>query len=54
MANYKKIPLSTPHMSDEGYEKKFVEEAFNSNWVAPLGPMVDAFEQEIIQYTGSK
>jgi dTDP-4-amino-4,6-dideoxygalactose transaminase len=54
MMNYKKIPLSTPHMSDEGYEKKFVEEAFNSNWIAPLGPMVDAFEQEIIQYTGSK
>jgi dTDP-4-amino-4,6-dideoxygalactose transaminase len=54
MSNYKKIPLSTPHMSDEGYEKQFVEEAFNSNWIAPLGPMVDAFEQEIIQYTGSK
>ena len=54
MSNYKKIPLSTPHMSDEGYEKKFVEEAFNSNWIAPLGPMVDAFEEEIIQFTGSK
>lgn len=54
MSNYKKIPLSTPHMSDEGYEKQFVEEAFNSNWIAPLGPMVDAFEKEIIQYTGSK
>ena len=54
MSMYKKIPLSTPHMSDEGYEKQFVEEAFNSNWIAPLGPMVDAFEQEIIQYTGSK
>ncbi len=54
MSNYKKIPLSTPHMSDEGYEKQFVEEAFNSNWIAPLGPMVDAFEQEIIQYVGSK
>jgi dTDP-4-amino-4,6-dideoxygalactose transaminase len=54
MINYKKIPLSTPHMSDEGFEKKFVEEAFNSNWIAPLGPMVDSFEQEILQYTGSK
>lgn len=54
MSKLKKIPLSTPHMSDEGYEKKFVEEAFVSNWIAPLGPMVDAFEQEIIQYTGSK
>ncbi len=54
MTNYKKIPLSTPHMSEEGYEKKFVEEAFNSNWIAPLGPMVDAFEKELIEYTGSK
>jgi dTDP-4-amino-4,6-dideoxygalactose transaminase len=54
MSNYKKIPLSTPHMSKEGYEKEFVEEAFTTNWIAPLGPMVDSFEQEIIQYTGSK
>ena len=54
MSIYKKIPLSTPHMSDEGYEKQFVEEAFNSNWIAPLGPMVDSFEQEILKYTGSK
>ncbi len=54
MSNYKKIPLSTPHMSAEGFEKKFVEEAFNSNWIAPLGPMVDSFEEEIIEYTGSK
>ncbi len=54
MANYKKIPLSTPHMSEEGYEKQFVEEAFRSNWIAPLGPMVDCFEQDIIEFTGSK
>jgi dTDP-4-amino-4,6-dideoxygalactose transaminase len=51
---YKKIPLSTPHMSEEGYELEFVKQAFNTNWIAPLGPMVDAFEQDIIQYTGSK
>jgi dTDP-4-amino-4,6-dideoxygalactose transaminase len=54
MSIYKKIPLSTPHMSDEGYEKQFVEEAFRSNWIAPLGPMVDGFEQDIINYTGTK
>jgi dTDP-4-amino-4,6-dideoxygalactose transaminase len=54
MSKFKKIPLSTPHMSEEGYEKQFVEEAFNTNWIAPLGPMVDAFEQEIIRYTESK
>jgi dTDP-4-amino-4,6-dideoxygalactose transaminase len=54
MSNFKKIPLSTPHMSSEGYEKQFVEEAFNSNWIAPLGPMVDNFEKDIINYTGMK
>jgi dTDP-4-amino-4,6-dideoxygalactose transaminase len=54
MSIYKKIPLSTPHMSEEGYEKQFVEEAFRSNWIAPLGPMVDGFEQDILQYTGAK
>jgi dTDP-4-amino-4,6-dideoxygalactose transaminase len=54
MSIYKKIPLSTPHISEEGYEKQFVEEAFRSNWIAPLGPMVDGFEQDIINYTGTK
>jgi len=54
MEKYKKILLSTPHMSEEGYELKFVLEAFESNWIAPLGPMVDSFEQDIINYTGSK
>ena len=41
----KKIWLSSPHMS--GYEMKYVEEAYNTNWVAPLGPNVDAFENDI-------
>lgn len=54
MSIYKRIPLSTPHMSEQGYEKQFVEKAFASNWIAPLGPMVDGFEQDIIQYTGAK
>jgi dTDP-4-amino-4,6-dideoxygalactose transaminase len=54
MSIYKKIPLSTPHMSEEGYESQFVEEAFRSNWIAPLGPMVDGFEQDIINFTGTK
>lgn len=43
-----KIWLSPPHMS--GREMKYVEEAFQSNWIAPLGPHVDAFEKEICQY----
>jgi len=54
MSTYKRIPLSTPHMSDQGYERQFVEEAFSSNWIAPLGPMVDGFEKDIVQYTGAK
>lgn len=40
----KRVFLSPPHMSGE--EMRFVREAFDSNYVAPLGPMVDAFEQE--------
>lgn len=45
-----RIYLSPPHMS--GYEESFVSEAFRSNWIAPLGPMVDAFENEICEYVG--
>lgn len=41
-----KIYLSSPHMSDEGYEQKFVQEAFDTNWIAPLGKNVDKFEEE--------
>lgn len=41
-------------MSDEGYEKKYIQEAFDSNWVAPLGTNVDGFEQEICSYVGSE
>jgi pyridoxal phosphate-dependent aminotransferase EpsN len=35
-----------------GFEEQFVAEAFQSNWIAPLGPMVDAFEKEICGYIG--
>jgi pyridoxal phosphate-dependent aminotransferase EpsN len=35
-----------------GYEEEFVAEAFRSNWIAPLGPMVDAFEREMCEYVG--
>ena len=45
-----RIYLSPPHMS--GFEEKFVAEAFRSNWIAPLGPMVDAFEKEMREYVG--
>src|ERR1035437_10266849 len=42
--------LSPPHMGGE--ELKLIEEAFASNYIAPLGPMVDAFEREFAAYTG--
>ena len=42
----KPIHLATPRMSDEGYELDFVKQAFDTNWIAPLGPNVTAFEKE--------
>ncbi|KTR60379.1 pyridoxal phosphate-dependent aminotransferase [Exiguobacterium indicum] len=48
----KHIPLSIPHLS--GQEARYVTEALETNWVAPLGPNVDAFEREMKAYTGSR
>ena len=45
-----RIFLSPPHMS--GMEEAFVREAFESNYIAPLGPMVDAFEREFCERVG--
>ncbi|MDJ0675331.1 MAG: DegT/DnrJ/EryC1/StrS family aminotransferase [Calothrix sp. MO_167.B42] len=47
----KPILLSTPHMGDD--ELEFVKEAFDTNWIAPVGPHVDAFEQEFCQAIGA-
>lgn len=46
-----KIWLSSPHMG--GSEQKFVQEAFDTNWVAPLGPNVTGFEQDLERYLDS-
>ncbi len=46
----KKIYLSSPTM--HGEEQEFVKEAFDTNWVAPLGPNVNAFEKEVAEYVG--
>lgn len=43
----KRILLSSPHMSDEGFEQEYVKEAFDTNWIAPLGKNVDKFEEEV-------
>lgn len=50
----KKIYLSSPHMSDEGYEMEYIKEAFDTNWIAPLGKNVDGFENEFAERVGSK
>lgn len=49
----KKIWLSSPHMSDEGYEMTYIKEAFATNWIAPLGENVDKFEQEFAAKIGA-
>ena len=45
-----KIWLSSPHMG--GTEQKYVQEAFDTNWVAPLGPNVNEFEKGLEYYIG--
>ncbi|MFD2044557.1 DegT/DnrJ/EryC1/StrS family aminotransferase [Ornithinibacillus salinisoli] len=49
-----RIFLSSPHMSDEGYEMQYVQEAFDTNWIAPLGENVNGFERELAGKVGSK
>lgn len=46
-----KIWLSAPHMS--GHEEKFIKEAFNTNWIASLGPNVNGFEKDLETYLGN-
>ena len=48
----KRIFLSSPHMG--GLEREFVKEAFDTNWIAPLGPNVNEFEKELAEYVGVK
>lgn len=49
-----RIFLSSPHMSDEGFEEKYVKEAFDTNWIAPLGENVNEFEKELAAKVCSK
>lgn len=48
----KRIYLCLAHMSEEGWEQKYIKEAFDTNWVVPLGPNVNAFEKELEKYVG--
>jgi dTDP-4-amino-4,6-dideoxygalactose transaminase len=49
-----RIFLSSPHMSDESYEMQYVKEAFDTNWIAPLGENVNEFEKELAAKVGAK
>lgn len=48
----KTIYLCLAHMSEEGIEQKYVKEAFETNWVVPLGPNVNAFEEDLKRFVG--
>ena len=50
----KMIYLCLAHMSEEGLEQKYVKEAFDTNWVVPMGPNVNAFEKDLEVFVNSK
>ena len=50
MSERKRIYLCLAHMSEEGWEQKYVKEAFDTNWVVPLGPNVNAFEEDLERF----
>ena len=54
MEERKMIYLCLAHMSEEGVEQKYVKEAFDTNWVVPMGPNVNAFEQDLARMANSK
>lgn len=54
MPDNKKIYLSSPQMSEEGYEMNYIKEAFDTNWIAPLGKNVNEFENELANKVGTK
>jgi dTDP-4-amino-4,6-dideoxygalactose transaminase len=51
MFMHQKIYLSPPHMGEQEFE--YVREAFSTNWIAPLGPNVDGFEEDLAAFTGA-
>ena len=52
MSERKTIYLCLAHMSEEGIEQKYVKEAFDTNWVVPLGPNVNGFEADLEKFVG--
>ena len=54
MSDRKRIHLCLPKMSENGVEQKYIQEAFDSNWVAPLGANVDGFEEDLKRFLGGE
>lgn len=54
MSERKTIYLCLAHMSEEGIEQKYVQEAFDTNWVVPLGPNVNGFEADLEGFVGER
>ena len=54
MSERKRIYLCLAHMSEDGMEQKYVKEAFDTNWVVPLGPNVNGFEKDLEEFVGQK
>ncbi len=52
MADRKRIYLCLAHMSEAGLEQKYIKEAFDTNWVVPLGPNVNGFEKDLEEFVG--
>ena len=52
MSERKRIYLCLAHMSEDGIEQKYVKEAFDTNWVVPLGPNVNGFEKDLETFVG--
>ena len=52
MSASKRIYLCLAHMSDAGLEQKYIKEAFDTNWVVPLGPNVNGFEKDLEEFVG--
>lgn len=50
----KMIYLCLAHMSEEAWEQKYVKEAFDTNWVVPMGPNVNAFEQNLADFVNKR
>ena len=53
MEEYKTIYLCLAHMSEEGWEQKYVKEAFDTNWVVPMRPNVNVFEQNLADFANA-